>query len=186
MSKTRLGLLLFVLAFACLHPSFSYAQQDVHAALVTAADRKLAPAFHLPAADGKLVQISDFHGKVVLINFWATSCGGCVLEIPSFIDIEKKYGGHGFTALGISADIPYEGLKSADEAWTKVRPFVAQHNVNYPIVMGNDAIIGAFGFPSYPATYLVDKSGRIAATYVGVVSKEDVEANITKLLAENI
>ena len=133
-----------------------------------------------------MVQLSDFRGKVLLVNFWATSCGGCVLEIPSFIDIEKKYGNHGFSALGISADIPYEGLKSADEAWAKVRPFVAQHNVNYPIVMGDDTIIDAFGFPSYPATYLVDKSGRIAATYVGVVSKEDVEGNISKLLAESL
>jgi peroxiredoxin len=160
------------------------AQHDVHAPLVVAAQRKLAPAFQLPAADGKPVQISDFRGKVVLLNFWATSCGGCVLEIPSFIDLQSKYGGSRFTAVGISADVAYEGLKSPDEAWGRVRPFLAKHDLNYPIVMGNDGVIDAYGFASYPATYLIDKSGHIAATYVGVVSKEDVEGNIRKLLAE--
>ncbi|NUQ30277.1 MAG: hypothetical protein HOQ35_17405 [Acidobacteriaceae bacterium] len=57
-------------------------------------------------------------------------------------------------------------------------------HVNYPIVMGNDGVIKSYGFASYPATFLIDKSGRIAATYVGIVSKEDVEANIKRLLAE--
>ena len=86
--------------------------------------------------------------------------------------------------MGISADIPYEGLKSSAEAWQLVRPFIASHKINYPILMGNDAIIGTYGFESYPATYLIDRSGRIAATYVGVVSKDDVEANLKTLLAE--
>jgi peroxiredoxin len=169
---------------AAMLPSLTLAQHDVHAPLVAAKDRKPAPGFHLPTSDGKALQPSDFHGKVVLLNFWATQCGGCVLEIPSFIDLETTYGHRGFTALGISADIPYEGLKSEEEAWAKVRPFVAQHKLNYPIVMGNNAVIDTYGFPSYPATYLIDKSGRIAATYVGIVSKEDVEANIKKLLDE--
>jgi peroxiredoxin len=171
-----------VLALAAAVPA--YAQHDVHAPLIARANRKPAPEFHLPASDGKVTQLADFHGKVLLVNFWATSCGGCVLEIPSFIALEQKYGGPAFTALGISADIPYEGLKTNEEAWARVRPFIKTHDLNYPIVMGNDAVIGAFGFQSYPATYLIDKSGHIAATYVGVVSKEDVEANIQKLLAE--
>jgi peroxiredoxin len=162
----------------------AYGQHDVHAPLIAGANRKAAPAARLPASDGSMIQIADFRGKALLVNFWATSCGGCVLEIPSFIALQQKYGDAGFTALGISADIPYEGLKTNEEAWSRVRPFMKSHALNYPIVMGNDAVIDAFGFQSYPATYLIDKSGRIAATYVGVVSKEDVEANIRKLLAE--
>jgi peroxiredoxin len=86
--------------------------------------------------------------------------------------------------VGISTDIAYEGLKNADEAWQRVRPFMASHSMNYPVLMGNDSVVNAYGFKSYPATYLIDKSGRIAATYVGVVSKEDVEANVKKLLSE--
>jgi peroxiredoxin len=177
-------MVLFVAAVACLFPVSAAAQKDVHASLAVRDNRKAAPNFHLDSLAGGVLQISDFKGKVVLLNFWATACGGCVLEIPSFIDLQRKYRGGDFTAVGISADIPYEGLKSAEEAWQKVRPFAAQHQVNYPIVMGNDAVIDAYGFKSYPATYLIDKSGHIAATYVGVVSKADVDANIQRLLAE--
>ncbi|WP_263382303.1 peroxiredoxin family protein [Granulicella arctica] len=152
--------------------------------LVAQPDRKPAHNFDLAAADGKIVQVAEYRGKVVLLNFWATKCGGCILEIPSFMELQKAYEKSGFTAVGISADIPYEGLKSPDEAWGLVRPFMASHKLNYPILMGDGAVVDAYGFPSYPATYLLDRSGKIAATYVGVVSKDDVEVNIKKLLAE--
>ena len=182
--KSTIALVLFIVALTFITPYYAAAQHNVHATLVTKADRKVAPDFHLVDKHGKIVQITDFRGKVVLLNFWATSCGGCVLEIPSFMELQQKYGNNRFTVVGISADIPYEGLKSADEAWQKVRPFIAEHQVNYPIVMGNDAVIGSYGFQAYPATYLIDRSGHIAATYVGVVSKDNVEANIKELLAE--
>jgi peroxiredoxin len=183
--KTVITVVLSIVAFTFITPRSAAAQHDVHATLVAKADRKAAPDFHLVGANGKTVQISDFRGKVVLLNFWATSCGGCVLEIPSFIELQQKYGNSRFTAVGISADIPYDGLKTADEAWLKVRPFIAKHQVNYPIVMGNDAVITSYGFEAYPATYLIDRSGHIAATYVGVVSKDNVEANIKELLADH-
>ncbi len=160
------------------------AQQHVHAALVPKARRKIAPPFHLVGSNGRTVQVSDYHGKILLLNFWATKCGGCILEIPSFIEMQQTYEKQGFTAVGISADIPYLGLKSPGEAWQLVRPFIASHGINYPILMGDDATIDAYGFQSYPATYLIDRSGHIAATYVGVVSKKDVETNIKTLLAE--
>ena len=188
MSKTRLSaaiaVVLSIVAFTFITPR-SAAQQEAHAALIAKADRELAPNFHLANESGKTTQISDFRGKVVLLNFWATACGGCVLEIPSFIELQQKYGNSGFTAVGISADIPYESLKTADEAWQKVRPFIAAHKVNYPILMGDDAVITAYGFRYYPATYLIDKSGHIAVIYGGVVSKDNVAANISKLLAEH-
>jgi peroxiredoxin len=160
------------------------AQQDVHAALIAANDRKPAPAFDLANAAGKKVRISDYHGKVVLLNFWATDCGGCILEIPSFISIQAAHPDRAFTAVGVSMDIFYEGLKNADEAWGKVGPFVSSHKMNYPILMGDQSVSDAYGLKAFPATYLIDKSGRIAATYVGVVSKDNVEANVDKLLSE--
>ncbi|NYF78934.1 TlpA family protein disulfide reductase [Granulicella arctica] len=172
-------------SFGVLTSEVAHAQQNVHAVIVAKADRKPAPHFDLVAADGKTVQVSNYRGKVVLLNFWATKCGGCILEIPSFMELQQTYGKNGFTAVGISADIPYEGLKSPDEAWGLVRPFMASHKLNYPILMGDDKVVDAYGFPSYPATYLIDRSGKIAATYVGVVSKDDVEANIKILLAEH-
>jgi peroxiredoxin len=162
----------------------AYGQQDVHATLIAKSARKPAPVFHLVAADGKTVQVSDYRGQIVLLNFWATTCGGCILEIPSFIELQRTYQKSGFTAVGVSAEIPYDGLKTADQAWAKVRPFMATHKINYPVVMGTEAVVEAYGFDEYPASFLIDKSGRIAASYVGVVNKNDVEANIKALLAE--
>jgi peroxiredoxin len=176
----------FIIAFVwvCITPAL-FGQQDVHAALTPAANRKPAPAFQLVTQDGTKMQISDYRGKVVLLNFWATDCGGCVLEIPSFIELEKAYKDKGFTAVGVSMDISYEDLKDANEAWGRVRPFVAKHGVNYPIAMGDDAISKAYALNAFPATYLIDKSGNIAVAYVGmVIDKGNVETNIKSLLAE--
>jgi peroxiredoxin len=176
----------FIVAFVwtCTIPAL-FAQQDVHAALTPPANRKPAPAFRLVTEDGTKMQISDYRGKVVLLNFWATDCGGCVLEIPSFIELEKAYKDKGFTAVGISMDISYESLKDAGEAWGRVRPFVAKHGVNYPIAMGDDAISKAYALNAFPATYLIDKSGKIAVAYVGVViNKDNVATNIKSLLSE--
>jgi peroxiredoxin len=162
-----------------------YGQQDKHASLIPPASRKSAPAFELMTEDGKKMRVSDYRGKVVLLNFWATDCGGCVLEIPSFMELEKAYKDKGFTAVGVSMDISYEGLKDANEAWGRVRPFMAKKGINYTIVMGDDAISKAYALNAYPATYLIDKSGKIAVAYVGVVvDKDNVETNIKGLLSE--
>jgi peroxiredoxin len=176
----------FIIAFVwvCITPAL-FGQQDVHAALTPAANRKPAPAFQLVTQDGTKMQISDYRGKVVLLNFWATDCGGCVLEIPSFIELQREYKDKGFAAVGVSMDISYESLKDAAEAWGRVRPFMAKHGVNYTILMGDDAVSKAYALDTFPATYLIDKSGRIAASYVGIlVDKENVAKNIRSLLAE--
>ena len=176
----------FIIAFVsiCMTPAL-LGQQDVHAALTPPANRKPAPAFQLVTQDGTKTQLSDYRGKVLLLNFWATDCGGCVLEIPLFIELEKTYKDKGFTAVGVSMDISYEDLKDANEAWGRVRPFVAKHGMNYPIAMGDDAISKAYALNAFPATYLIDKSGKIAVAYVGVViNKDNVATNIKGLLAE--
>jgi peroxiredoxin len=176
----------FVIVFVgmCTIPTL-FGQQDVHAPLISSTKRQPAPAFELVSEDGTKIKISDYRGKVVLLNFWATDCGGCVLEIPSFIELEKTYKDKGFTAVGVSMDIPYESLKDANEAWARVRPFMAKHGVNYPIAMGDDAISKAYALNAFPATYLIDKSGKIAAAYVGVViNKDNVATNIKGLLSE--
>lgn len=180
----QLGVLLLFVVSGCFSAPRLFAQTNVHAVLIASSGRKAAPTFHLVSDKGKTVQISDFRGRVVLLNFWATTCGGCVLEIPTFIEVQHSYENRGFTAVGISSDIAYERLKNADQAWGLVRPFMKSYRMNYPVLMGNDLVVNAYGFKSYPATYLIDKSGRIAATYLGVVDKNDVEANVKKLLSE--
>lgn len=182
LSRPRAALVVLCAAFLSLS---AMGQHDVHAPLIPKVERRPAPSFHLLGEDGKAKQVSSYRGRVVLLNFWATTCGGCVLEIPSFIELERAYGDQGFTAVGISAEIPYEGVKTPEEAWQQVRPFVASHHVNYPILMGTPNVIDNYGFKAYPATYLLDRSGRIAAAYSGVVSKQNVEENLRVLLAES-
>lgn len=174
------------LAVVCISlMSALYGQQEEHALLIPATSRKFAPAFELLTQNGKKMGVSDYRGKVILLSFWATDCGGCVLEIPSFIELEKAYKDKGFTAVGVSMDISYEGLKSANNARDRVTPFMARMGINYPIVMGDETTSKAYELNAYPATYLIDKSGKIAVAYVGVVvNKENVEININRLLSE--
>jgi peroxiredoxin len=181
---TKIASFVIVFVGMCIIPTL-FGQQDVHAPLIPPTNRQPAPAFELVSKDGTKMKISDYRGKVVLLNFWATDCGGCVLEIPSFIELEKTYKDKGFTAVGVSMDISYEHLKGANEAWGRVRPFMAEHGINYPIAMGDDAISKAYALKAFPATYLIDKSGKIAAAYVGVViNKDNVATNIKGLLSE--
>src|SRR6266404_4562376 len=91
---------------------------------------KAAPEFALKDADGKTVRLSDYKGKVVLLDFWATWCGPCKIEIPWFIDFERKYKDQGFAVIGISMD---------EEGWSVIKPFVSELAINYRILQGSDA-----------------------------------------------
>lgn len=146
--------------------------------------RRAAPAFRLSDSSGKVVRLSDYRGKVVLLDFWATECGGCKLEIPWFMELDRAYKNKGLAVVGVSMDILYEDLKTAQEGWSRVKPFVLTHHINYPILMGDDQVTKLYNIEALPATYLVDTHGRIAATYVGVVNEDDIEANIKTLLVE--
>jgi peroxiredoxin len=159
-------------------------QQGAHAGVVPQASRQAAPAFQLADSSGTSKQVTDYRGKVVLLNFWATACGGCKLEIPWLIELESAHKSDSFTVVGVSMDTSYEGSKSADEAWSKVKPFVLDHKLNCPVLMGDATLITSYKLGAVPATYLIDKQGRIAATYSGVIDKSDVDSNINKLLAE--
>src|SRR5580698_7257583 len=119
-------------------------QQGAHATILAQASRQTAPAFRLPDASGTEKQATDYRGKVVLLNFWATSCGGCQLEIPWLIELQSAHKSDGFTIVGVSMDTSYEGSRSADEAWTKVKSFVQQHKLNYPVLMGDAMLITSY------------------------------------------
>ena len=139
-----------------------------------ARDRRPAPNFSLPDEQGKAVRLGDFKGKVVLLDFWATWCGPCKVEIPWFIEFQRKYKDQGFTVVGVSMD---EG------GWTEVKPFVEEMKMNYPVLLGNDDITGPFGgIEVLPTTLIIDKAGRIFATHRGLTSKDDFENAIKSLL----
>ena len=138
-------------------------------------DRKIAPDFDLKDADGKTVRLSDYKGKVVLLNFWATWCGPCKIEIPWFIEFERKLKDKGFAVIGVSMD---------EEGWTVVKPFVADLAINYRIVTGTDSLATLYGgVEALPTTFLIDRDGKIASTHVGLAGKDDFEDGINKLMA---
>jgi peroxiredoxin len=157
---------------------------EIRVSLERQAIRKKAPDFALLDAGGKAVMLSGFKGKPVLLDLWATKCGGCVKEIPYFIDIHRTYARKGLAVIGVSMEILYENLKGPEEAWRLVKPFVRDHHIDYPILMGDDAFTKSYSVTSLPVTCLIDKRGRIAATYVGVVERANIEHNIKTLLAE--
>lgn len=159
-------------------------QPAVRAAISAVRERKPAPQFRLFNARNKAVALSAFRGKVVLVNFWATECGGCRVEIPYFAEFDERYRSAGFMVVGVSMDVAYEDLKGSGQAWARINPFVQQHKLAFPILLADDAAEKAYKVQSLPATYLLDRKGRIAALYAGLVDKADVEANLRMLLAE--
>ena len=149
-------------------------QPTVRAVLQPAGERKAAPEFALKDGSGKTVSLEKYRGKVVLLDFWATWCHGCKLEIPWFSEFERKYSAKGLSVVGVSLD---------DEGWKVVKPFIEQKKINYPVVLGDDKIATLYGgFQSLPTTLVIDKSGRIVSARVGLVKKSDYENEIITLL----
>ena len=159
-------------------------QKTVQAALTAAADRHAAPAFQLRDAAGKTVRLSDVKGRVAVVNLWATECGGCKAELPTFVALHRAFKAHDVTVVGVSMDVMYEDLKTPAEGWARVKPFAAAHDLAYTIVLDDGSVEKAYEVTAMPATYLIDKRGRIAATYVGIVDPANLEVNVTTLVAE--
>jgi len=157
---------------------------SVGAVITPVAGRKAAPDIRLADGSNRMKPLSAYRGKIVLLDFWATECGGCKVEIPWFMEFARQYKSSGLEVVGVSEDIPYDGLKNAAEAWTRVKPFIEKQKINYTILMGDDAVTKTYRITALPVTYLIDRQGRIAAEYVGLVDKDDIERNIKVLLKE--
>lgn len=158
--------------------------QNVRVPLQRADMRRMAPSFDLSESSGKHVTLNAYRGKVLLLNFWATDCGGCRLEIPWIVDLDRTFKAENVAVTGISTDVSYEGLKNATEGWGRVMPFVRTHHIPYAILMGDKKVETSYDIRALPVTYLIDKNGRIAASYVGLIDERNVDDNIRKLLRE--
>ena len=163
-------------ALALLLASCSRPSSSPTGDLKSQSERKAAPNFSLKDADGNAVNLADYRGKVVLVNFWATWCGPCEAEIPWFIEFEKKYKDQGFAVLGVSMD---------DDGWKSVRPYIASHKINYRIMIGSPLVSDQFGdIESLPTSFVLDREGRIASNHVGLIDKVDYQNEIVKLLQD--
>ncbi len=134
------------------------------------------PDFTLPDLDGVLHNVAEWDGKVLAINFWATWCPPCRKEIPEFVNLQRKYADHGLQFVGVALEQP-------DPA----RRFVAEHQVNYPVLVGEMEVIQvaeAYGnrVGALPYTVLVGRDGKIAFVHAGPLSTEQAEAALSPLL----
>jgi thiol-disulfide isomerase/thioredoxin len=108
-----------------------------------------------------------------VLDFWATWCGGCKVEIPWFMEFQKKYKHSGLAVIGVSMD---------DDGWKVVKPFLKAKKLNYTVVLGNDSVAKSYRLDSMPMTLLIDREGKIAATHVGMVEKSACEKEIQAIL----
>ena len=129
--------------------------------------------FTLPSVDGSIVSLSDYRGKVVLVEFWATWCPTCRKMVPVLSEIHRQYSSRGVVVLGISLD--REGLEV-------LGPFVTDHRIPYKVLLGNDTVTMAFGGISLiPSLFIVDRSGKLVRKMTGYHSMEEIEKQLKKL-----
>ena len=144
--------------------------------LTCAADSKPAPLhFTMKDVSGRDVTLAQYTGKVILLDFWATWCGPCKIEIPGFVEFQEKYGPHGFQVVGISVD----------DTAKQLEPYIKELQMNYPVLLGlgRDDVQDAFGpLVGIPTTFLISRDGKICATHAGFADKATFEQEIKALL----
>jgi peroxiredoxin len=170
-----------VLCIAAVTSSAAYAQNNTHggpAKQAPAVEVTLeAPDFELPGINGKIVRLADYKGKSVLLNFWATWCVPCKLEMPWFMEFQKKYAPQGLAIIGIAIDDP-----------DAVQKFAQKLGVNYRILLGTRAVFDAYsnvGMLGLPTTFYIDPRGKIMMQSSGSVSRSEIESEIKFVLAKS-
>jgi len=132
-----------------------------------------AADFTLQDLDGNDVSLSDYKGQVVLLNFWATWCGPCKIEMPWFVEFQRQYKDRGFTVLAVSLDDDIDPIAS----------FVEEYELNFPVVWGNEETAQKFGgVVALPTTLIIDRDGNVVDSHTGLVSKSVYEEQIEGLL----
>jgi peroxiredoxin len=164
-----------VLAQRCIDCSVaiwqSIAPSTAVANLYPVDQRRPAEGFELKDVNGALIRLSDLKGKVVVVNFWATWCGGCQTEIPWFVEFYNKYKDLGLEVVGVSLD---------EDGWKSVRPYLKEKPIPYRIALATDAMRDKL--TTLPVTILIDREGRTALTQLGVPAKITYQADIEALL----
>ena len=133
-----------------------------------------APDFTLPDLEGNSLTLSDFKGRVIILNFWATWCPPCRREIPDFVELYEKYKDEGLVIIGVSLD-------RGDSR--SVKQFSKNYKINYPIVLGNVTVTQDYGgVRAIPTTFIIDRKGNVKEKYVGYQPRATFENAVKKLL----
>ena len=137
--------------------------------------RPEAPLFTLKDLDGQDIALKDYRGKIVFVNFWATWCGPCRMEIPHFVKLVDKYSDD-LAILGVSVDNPSD--------YEKIPGFSSNYNINYPILLDNQGQVNYMygGIQSIPTTFVLDREGRALGRIVGARSYEQFESMLKQIL----
>jgi peroxiredoxin len=140
------------------------------------ANGKMAPDFALQSVDGNTVHLSDFRGKAVLLNFWATWCSPCKIEMPWFVELQQQYGPQGLQVVGVAMD---------DASTQDIAKFAKDMGVNYPILIGKESVGDAYGGVQFlPTTYFIGRDGKVVGHEFGLKSRSEFEDNIKKALSQ--
>ncbi len=133
-----------------------------------------APDFALESLDGKSTKLSDFRGKAVLLNFWATWCEPCKIEMPWFVEMQNQYGPQGLQIIGVAMD---------DSSKDDIAKFAKGMGVNYPVLIGKESVAEAYGgVPALPESFLIGRDGKIVDRIIGLKGKPEIEDSVKKAL----
>jgi thiol-disulfide isomerase/thioredoxin len=133
-----------------------------------------APDFALESLDGKTMHLSDLRGKAVLLNFWATWCGPCKIEMPWFVEFQNQYGPQGLQIVGVALD---------DASKEDIGKFAKDMGVNYPILIGKESVGDQYGgVPALPESFLIGRDGRLVDKIIGLRGKAEIEDAVKKAL----
>lgn len=169
----RIALCLLLSALLAPPPAAAQPATPGSYALIPPNARQPAADFHLTDLDGKPLTLSQYRGRVVLLDFWAVDCGGCKIEIPWYVAFDKAYRAQGLQLIGIDM---------YGETPAKVRPFMEKAGMSYPVAIGNDALGAQYHVESMPLTLLIDRDGRIALSHAGIVDRNQFEEAVQQLL----
>lgn len=135
-----------------------------------------APDFTLKRLDGTPLRLSDYRGKVVLLDFWATWCTPCREEIPRFVEWQRKYGAQGLQVIGISMDDDSEAVKK----------FVRDFGVNYPVAIGDQELASRYGgILGLPANIVIGRDGKMVSKHLGMADLSMLERELAVQLASS-